>query len=194
MEKLAKNLTNLIQRNNSNLTDIQIKTIQFGLHCMLGETSKFLIYLIIFSVFSSTGYFITGCFFFCALRIIAGGYHAETYLKCFFTSLFIFIAIITTATYIYLSTYAKLLILLIAFIITGFYAPVDHPNKPIISPLRRKKFKYLSLFMVVFLGLIGFLLPGQYSSIAILAILIEVITLPIGQLAKRRYRNEPVEG
>ncbi|MCC5911279.1 MAG: accessory gene regulator B family protein [Clostridiaceae bacterium] len=185
MEKLAHNITNLIQQNNTNLSELEIKKIQFGLHCLFAEISKIIVYLMIFSLFSLTNYFLVSLFFFCTLRLIAGGYHENTYWKCFFSSFILFVIIIGIGTFFFFSFYKKIFILTISFIITWIYAPVDHPNKPILSNLRRKKFKYLSLFTLVLLGSISFLLPEQLSTIAIIAILIETLSLPVGYFAKK---------
>ncbi|MDK2811592.1 MAG: accessory regulator [Petroclostridium sp.] len=189
MEKLAQILTNAIQRENPGLTELQVKTIKFGLECLLGEFSKLLMYFIIFSIFSLTQHFFIAVIFFCTLRIIAGGYHEETYWRCFFTSFLIFTAIISIGTQIPLSIYIKASMLLISIILAWIYAPVDHPNKPIVSVDRRKRFKYLSVGAVVLMGGVSLLLPSLYSGTAVAAIFFESISLPIGEFAKKKRKK-----
>ncbi len=181
MEKLAGMITNAIQRNNSQLTDLQVRSIKYGLECLLGELSKFVIYFILFYAFSLTAPYMVALIFFCTIRIFAGGYHAVTYWKCFFTTLIIFSISIIVGQYVILHMGVKLIMLLIAIILAWIYAPVDHPNKPIISPIRRKGFKYLSVISFIMMGWIGLVLPSKLSITASAAIFLEALSLPIGR-------------
>ena len=188
MEKLAQKITNVIQREKSDLTELQIKTIKFGLECLLGELTKFVIYLLIFSVFSLTKPFLIAFIFFCSIRVIAGGYHENTYWKCFFTSLYIFIAIIAIGIYVPLYWWIRVAMLIVSILLAFIYAPVDHPNKPIISEDRRKRFKIISICMFTSMGIVSFLLP-HYAGIAITAIFLEAVSLPVGAYFNGRIKN-----
>jgi len=185
MENLAENLTRLIQLNNSNLCDLELKKIKFGLECFFGEISKFIIYLFIFWLFSLTKYFLVATLFFCIPRTMAGGYHEETFWRCFFTSLMIFTGILGVSLNMTFSISIKLMLVLITMILFFIYSPVDHPNKPIISEQRRKRLKYASFVMVMALIIISFFLPEKYSTIAVIALLFEAISLPFGALSKK---------
>lgn len=187
MEKLAENITQLIQLNNPNLCDLELKKIKFGLECFFGEISKLIIYLFIFSLFSLTKYFLVAALFFCIPRTMAGGYHEETFWRCFLTSLMIFSSILVISINVEFSIYIKLMVAIITIVLFWIYAPVDHPNKPIISEYRRKKLKYTSFLLVVFLIIISFLLPESYKTIGIIALLFQAISLPFGELSNRRY-------
>ncbi|MBB6217143.1 accessory gene regulator B [Anaerosolibacter carboniphilus] len=190
MEIIARKITGLIITNNLNLTDLEIKKIEFGLTCIISELSKIFMFLIIFSVFSVTDYFLVGLAFFCSLRLVAGGYHDKTYWRCFATSLTIFTIIALTSSYIHLSTIQRLILLLISFILVWRYAPVDHPNKPIISNIRRKKLRVLAVFLCIFFGVLSFLLRNDLSVAAVTAIFLEGLTLPLGVITKRGLENE----
>ncbi|WZL74095.1 accessory gene regulator B family protein [Clostridiaceae bacterium 35-E11] len=194
MEKLAQNLTNFIQLNNPNLSDLQIKKIKFGLECFIGELTKFIIYIILFSMFSLTKYFLVAALFFCVPRTLAGGYHEETYWRCFITSLLIFTSIVFIGVNITLSFPIRFLLIAFIMVLMWMYAPVDHPNKPIISVQRRKRFRYLSLFVTALFIVISFLLPQKYTTVTILALFVEAISLPMGEYIKRRSTNETING
>lgn len=190
MKKLAEAITKRIQAYNPNLSDLEVIKIKFGLECLFSEASKLFIYLIIFSFFSQTSYFLTAVFFFCILRGFAGGFHEKTYLRCLFTSFFIFAFIVFTATQLSFSAFTKAILAALSILLIWLYAPVDHPNKPIISMERRKKLKSLSVLMaIIFLG-ISFLLPHKYGQVALIAVLCEAVSLPIGEFSKRRHMNE----
>ncbi len=86
-----------------------------------------------------------------SLRMLAGGYHMDTYGKCIFTSLgmFVFLGAVARYTYIYWNP-AYLIILVSVSFLFGLYgsimwAPADTPNKPITKPEEIKKFKTLSV-------------------------------------------------
>ncbi|WP_129599703.1 accessory gene regulator ArgB-like protein [Anaerophilus nitritogenes] len=193
MEKISQNITNLIQRNNSNLTGLQILKIKFGLECLLGELTKTIMYIGIFSVFSLTKNFLIGLLFFCLIRSVAGGHHEETYWRCFFTSLFIFSTIVIVGTQWNISINIRILMLIVSIALVWIYAPVDHPNKPIISEIRRKKLKYISLLLTILMGAISFFLPQNYHATAMMAILLEALSLPIGNFSKRSMESESIK-
>ncbi|MFZ5969565.1 MAG: accessory gene regulator ArgB-like protein [Bacillota bacterium] len=194
METLARKITHFIKFNNLNLTDLEIKKIEFGLTCMIGELSKVLMYLIIFSMFQVIEYFLVGLVFFCILRLVAGGFHENTYWRCFFTSLLIFTIIVVTSSNVTLSMTQKIFVVFMSLLLICRYAPVDHPNKPIISEVRRKRFKLLSIFMCLFLGTISLLLKDALSVAAVTAIFLEALTLPLGEIIKRSHKYESIEG
>jgi accessory gene regulator B len=194
MEILAKKITGLITTNNSNLTNLEIKKIEFGLTCIISELSKIFMFLIIFSIFSVVEYFLMGLAFFCSLRLVAGGYHDKTYWRCFVTSLTIFTIIVLAGNNIYLNMIQRILLILISLILIWRYAPVDHPNKPIISEARRKRLRISSIAACLFLGAISFLLQNDLSVAAATAIFLEGLTLPLGVITKRSLVNESVKG
>ena len=88
---------------------------------------------------------------FAALRLLAGGYHMDTYGKCLIVSMSMFMLSALTAQYTsqYWS-YFTLAILIAASFIFGLYtliryAPKDTPNKPITDPKEIRKLKTLSI-------------------------------------------------
>jgi accessory gene regulator B len=190
MERLARNITRLIQYNDSDLSELDIKKIQFGLECILGEGSKILIYSIIFSIFHFMKYFFVALLFFSTIRVIAGGYHARTYWRCFFTSFLIFTVILVIGVYVYINFWMRILMGFISVILMYLYAPVDHPNKPILSVERRKKFKRLSIYITILFSMASFCLSQPYPVIAITSIFIEALSLLPGKFIKRGLSYE----
>ncbi|MGL5511994.1 MAG: accessory gene regulator ArgB-like protein [Sporomusa sp.] len=74
------------------------------------------------------------------LRIFAGGYHADSYRRCFCLTMSLYA--IAPVLHFYLpSGYIELVIaalLLSAIVITWRWAPVDHPNKPMSKEVAQK--------------------------------------------------------
>jgi accessory gene regulator B len=90
-----------------------------------------------------------------SFRMLAGGYHMDTYGKCIWVSLAIFISIgiVAQYTYLYWSMPMLLAIISITFVLTVCiaikWAPKDTLNKPITDPVEIKKFKRLSLVYTI---------------------------------------------
>lgn len=107
-------------------------------------------------------------FTFGSLRMIAGGYHMETFAKCLFVSMTLFIIAALTAKYTYQNwTLSHIISLITLTFIIGLYilikyAPKDTPNKPITDPIQIKKFKKLSL-IYLFIWLMTNILLAIYN-------------------------------
>lgn len=190
MEKFAQKITMSIQRSHPRFSELDIRIIKFGLECILGEGSKFLIYLIFFSFFSLAKEYLIAFLFFALTRFAAGGYHEKTYWRCFITSFLIFSSILGIAIYIPLHFWLRIFISILSVVLMVVYAPVDHPNKPILSEHRRRKFKKLSICITTLFSGISFLLPGYYAEIVLIAVFLEALSLPAGAYMKRRMLYE----
>ncbi|HAG09862.1 MAG TPA: accessory regulator AgrB [Desulfotomaculum sp.] len=97
-------------------------------------------------------------------RQVAGGAHSDSAWRCALISIIIFPLLALFAAFLSLhnTSFYNNLICFLA-IGTGFLsvllkAPVDSPNAPIISPLRRKRLKILSVFIMAILAAIIFYL------------------------------------
>ncbi len=186
MEKLAEKIKIALCKNNPALTVEQGETIQFGLECILNEASKIIAYFLIFALFSLTGHYLIAVAYFTVSRVFAGGYHAETYLKCFLVSFIILSAGIIIGSQWGLPLTARIILQLASIAMAWIFAPVDHPNKPIISVERRKRFKYLSVIVFIILASITFLLEERLAATAVMILFIEALSLPAGKITKRR--------
>lgn len=193
MEKLAGKIKDVICKNKPGLTIQQVETIKFGLECTLNEAFKIVVYFIIFALLSLTDHYLVALVFFCIARIFAGGYHTDTFLKCFIVSFLILSTGIFTGSQFVLPFTVRLVLLVISIILAWIFAPVDHPNKPIISMDRRKRFKYLSVVVFIILAGITFMFTEKLATTAVIILFLEAILLPIGQIVKRRNPYEYTE-
>ncbi|NLM44779.1 MAG: accessory gene regulator B family protein [Clostridiales bacterium] len=185
MDNIANWLTTHIKNNVPGLTHLQLIKIKFGIQCLLCEASKIIIYLVIFSFLSLTKEFIISLLFFAVIRGFAGGYHEDTYWRCFTTSFLILLSSIYLGMYLNLTMLAKSAILFASMGLVYLLAPVDHPNKPILSHERRKRLKYLSIIAVLVLGTVALSLPDIYSNVAVIAIFAESLSLLAGCIKKK---------
>lgn len=128
---------------------------------------------------------------FASLRVIAGGYHMDTYGKCIATSLGLFLVagVISQYTYRFWSSELVVIFTILSFIIGLFtiikWAPSDTPNKPITEPEEIRKFKRRSIIYVfVWLGAISLFTYFKLHMLIIagcFGLLLEVFTItPLG--------------
>lgn len=120
-------------------------------------------------------------FTFASLRMIAGGYHMDTYSKCLFVSLGLFIAaaLIAQHTYAYWSLIHIMTIIGVTFL-AGLYAviryiPRDTPNKPITDPQEIRKFKRLSTMYLFIWAAGATALAGFGHNIVVLSLCFGVL-------------------
>lgn len=129
---------------------------------------------------------------FATLRMVAGGYHMDTYGRCMFVSMIMFLGagVIAQYTYQYWNMFGTSLLTLATFVISLYavikYAPKDTPNKPITEAKEIRKFKLLSV-CYLFMWLIIMLTPIVYELNRVtlsldFAVLLEVFTItPAGE-------------
>lgn len=182
MEKAAAKITSWVCSNKPGLTNEQVETMKYGFECILSETSKLLIYFIIFRLLSLTDHFLAAFTCFCIIRLFAGGYHANTYLQCLFVSFAILTAAIVIGSLFGLSTIVRAILIIADLTLIWIFSPVDHPNKPIIDEKRRRNLKYLSVIIFIILVSLTFFLKSGLASTAVMAITMEAISLPLGKL------------
>lgn len=127
----------------------------YGFQIIIGAIVKVTLLAIlaaILGVFTTTFVAIAA---FATLRSFAGGYHMNTYGKCFITSAVLFLAAGFMAEYIHPFITIPWMIFLniciaVFFGITIFlWIPGDTPNKPITKDSEIKKFKVLSIIYLI---------------------------------------------
>lgn len=121
---------------------------------------------------------------FSSLRVYAGGYHADTYFKCFMitaAATFISIFLVKTWVMIYIPGVSAILILISCMLVVK-YAPIDSPNKRMVGDEKRIfRAKALGI-MITEVALIGFAMVFVpqwmvFCNIAAMAMFFEGITL-----------------
>lgn len=133
----SNKIVNIFINNNiisKNEKDIYI----YGLEYI---TSTAILLLILIPIFILAGMFVEASTFlivFITIRINAGGYHADSHLKCqvLFAIIFSLNMIIIKLITVYLSQYLIYFVLtisILSFIIIFCLAPIDHKNKPFIE-------------------------------------------------------------
>ncbi|MGI6777192.1 MAG: accessory gene regulator ArgB-like protein [Acetivibrionales bacterium] len=123
----------------------------FGFQVIIGSIVKIVSLVLITLILGTFISTFTALAFFVSLRIIAGGYHMDTYGKCMVMTLVLFVASGLTVQYTYaLWPAAYIAALILATFAAALYVilrwvPSDTPNRPITKPEEKKKFRTLSL-------------------------------------------------
>lgn len=187
MDKIARKISKTLLENNIILQkDIEICT--YGIVLFFSsvlEISAILIISLFVKNFIETVIFLLG---FLPVRIYAGGYHANTKLKCFLVLIgvyvsFSFIMAIENQE-IYKSAMA--VIPIVTTICLYLWAPLKHKNKTL-NENERKRFRNISLILVVIEGIIIILLDvfhiyNKFSIALFLGLLTVLLSLMTGKI------------
>lgn len=165
----------------------------YGFQVIIGALVKGILLLAITLLLGTVVPTLVTVLIFSSLRMIAGGYHMDTYGKCIATSLGLFVlaGLIDKYTYQYWDIKYVIALVIVSFI-TGLWvatkwAPCDTPNKPITKPEEIRKFKrltviYVCLWLVAALALTYFKL-NMYALAICFGFLLEIFTVtPAGHV------------
>jgi len=140
----------------------------------------------------------TICFFigFMRLRVVAGGYHANTPEKCGLISLTVYVVSMIAIQYIYTFMTMTTIIILSGFIISTvfYFGPIDHKNRPIEAeeyPVVKKKSRIVTVTFVMVSIFIGAIVkPNNFVSTGIIIGGITAsVSIIIGSVLRRREKN-----
>lgn len=189
MNEAIHNLVKKVAVTNPQFTELELKKMEYGLICVFCDATKFAAYFIIFYLLNLQQYFIISAIFFCSIRLFSGGYHADTYWRCFFMSFAIFLAIILIGKYLISNTIILTILLISSLSLVISFAPVDNINKRIKSEERRKKLKHYSIIITLLLSGLSYLLPYKFLSTAVISIVCAVIMMILGRI-NNGYENK----
>lgn len=107
--------------------------------------------LLISSLFQNIAFGICFLFFFISLRIVTGGYHAQTYFRCFVLSNSVFLICFLFVYHLqsFFKTYIFFVLILLSSIVILRYGPIKNINHPL-SENQYTKNKRLSLYILFF--------------------------------------------
>lgn len=90
---------------------------------------------------------------FCSLRSYSGGYHCTSYLKCFCTSLTIYLSMLVFNAHLGdLRHIVSIVILIASTPIIIIFSPIEHENNPL-TKNEKKRYKIVSLIITFFIVL-----------------------------------------
>lgn len=163
----------------------------YGFQIIIGGMVKLILLTLLALITQTLKTSVVIVLIFSSLRMLAGGYHMDSYGKCIGVSvgLFIIAGIISTHTYSFWSTYAIIALISATFIISMAsiikWAPSDNPNRPITDKKEFLKFKRLSIsYIIIWVGVVLTTLYFNYNMYVLAAcfgLLLEVFSItPLG--------------
>lgn len=156
IEKLANNLVD--QMMNENLIDIEKKENYVYAFTYIVEHFLTIGTIIVISlILKNFLYTLIFLGFFLSLRKRTGGYHADTFLKCYFGTIITYIFISYVSTLLSYNVYILHVLLILSIITIGFIGTINHPNMDMDSYELIESKKAARLILILESGLIYFL-------------------------------------
>lgn len=177
MKNISDNIADTLLQSGI-LRDDNVDACRYGLDIFVSSVLE-IISILVISVF--VGNFVETLLFFLAfvpLRIYAGGYHADTKLKCYFVSIGVYAAF-TAAIYslpqtLYITV--NMLMSMFSVVIVFTAAPVVHRNKTV-NEIERMYYRKFSILICMVETLIILILTAVFPRS------IYIVSLVFGQLA-----------
>ncbi len=131
-----------LDKSCDNDKELYIHSIELSLY----ENTSLLISIIIGILFNRFIEILIFLFIFTTIRKFSGGYHADTYFKCFIIFQIIIIIVILLNKYIYFNNFFNFTISLLSY----FYIIINSPMQHINNPLNKHEIKYNKIKAVVY--------------------------------------------
>lgn len=189
-------ILNAMIKSNA-ISEEQVEIYQFGLECLLIKSFYMLSGLVIALFLRNVTGYVIFYIVYSWIRTSAGGFHADTRLKCYLFSIMQIVIVLVGYAQINSLPQERFfvvmgLMLLIGIIAEGVIwklAPVEHPNRPLDEEEKvyySKKVKRILLVMNLLVVLLGVLQRSDLGILLISAVIMEAFML----LLQKSKENE----
>lgn len=181
--KIALALANRDQINGEEMKEVYQYGIEWILTSFLGICSI----LILSAIFSRLLYGVIFICFFCTLRMTTGGFHANTYLKCFIISnisFFILLCIFLAVTRWTIPQEIYWFLLIASALYIGIKGTILHKNQPLSQERLRKNHIASRIIILTDIGICLLLSHSQinYMVMAVFSICLTAILMITAEL------------
>lgn len=135
-------------KDEFNLSEIDGIKLRYSLELVIGEVSKFLILLSIFSVLGRRNDFIYSALSLLIIRLFMGGLHFDTYYGCLLFSSFFFYISIFLKNSISLSFKSVIVLFVFSLLTTVIFTPICGKSRPDYSYKKKLQFKLISTLLI----------------------------------------------
>lgn len=164
------------------LTDYEKKLLAFYGKCFVCESTKMVIYLVIFYLLGLTKEFLTALIFMAVLRISGGGLHFKHYLSCLFASFLLLGLAILGGMYIPLPLPVMLILSLGCLIAAYMLVPIQAPTRPdATEQLIQSSKRHTAIKIILICVLICIYPKNIYVNIGFWTLIIHVVQLAIAK-------------
>lgn len=190
MRSPAKSIADYYRKNEL-LDEDAIQKMVYTLKTICNELSKFLIFLILFSLLGKRNYFLLCYFALVSLRFFAGGIHCKTYFGCFTFSLSSFMLFIYIPVCFDIDIFVLQLIAYLSCIAPALLSPI----LPIFRRIKVRRNRIILKVTAVVMSLLWTslcctVIDEKYSVCILLAIVTTNIQLTIPKIRDVFYRKE----
>lgn len=182
----------LIKEKHSDIDDIKLDEIRYGLEGLYLTITKFIVISLLALILNIFKEMILLLIFFNILRRTGFGMHASKSLICLIASSLVFLLLPLSAKYINLSLYIKSILSIIGVLLIFKNTPADTIKRPLINKKKREKFKFITTIKCIIMCFCSFIIKYEYiNNLLIIAVYIEVfLTSPyIYKLFHLSYNN-----
>lgn len=181
-DKVVNKIILKIKENNTDLDDIKLSEIRYGLqglYTLITKTSVILLLSLALNIFLE---FIIFFIFYSILRSVGFGTHANSNIKCWIFSILLLLGIPVLMTKLNINITIKIILWIIFFINFLIFAPADTKKRPLINKKRKIKFKVLILtYSIIYLFIIIYF--KNISNIVLGSMLLESLLVnPLGYI------------
>lgn len=180
-QKVLGYCLNTIRENRSDINDIKLDEIRYGLEAIYITITKTVVIFSLALIFNIFREMLLLLIFFNILRTTGFGLHASKGWICLLSSSLIFIFLPFFSKLIIIPVYIKSLLLIIAIILIYFYTPADTVKRPIINKKRRQIYNFITTISCIVLSFIAIIInDNTISNLIVFGIYVEVaLVLPI---------------
>lgn len=191
-DKVVNNVFEKIKKNNHrNFDDVKLEEIKYGLYGLYTLITKTTVIILLALILNMFDYFIVFLVFYCLIRSVGYGVHAKSNLQCWIFSTVLLLGIPYFFVKIEFSSLMKTILWSICFINYLIFCPADTEKRPMISKVRKLRFKLVALVISI-LYLILIFKFDNLSSLILGGMLLEaLLTNPLGYIImghKPRFR------
>ena len=128
--RAADLLTQKLEENDI-ISSEQYEICRFGFRLGLTIILNLITVIVIGASMSELGPALLFMALYIPLRSNAGGYHAQTAIRCYVFSIFLMIAFLLAMKHLFISRFICVIINILSFIVIFAFAPVEDKNKPL---------------------------------------------------------------
>ena len=182
---------NIIKKHN-NYDDIKLTEIKYGLTGIYLTITKLIVVLLLSFILGITKHTLILLFFFNIIRLTSFGIHAKKSWICLVSSIGLFIGIPLIIKHFKINLVLKVILGIINILLIYIYSPADTKKRPIVSPKRRKVYKYLSTLIAITFVILSLIINNYYiqNSLIFALIIQNILISPLTyKIFKEPYNN-----
>ncbi len=190
-----KKTMSFITTNNHNIDKFKLEEIRYGFEYIYLSITKFFIILLFSYFLGIMNEFLFFLILYNIIRFFSFGLHFDKSYICFIFSTLIFLSFPFLAQILTIPFEMKIMICVFSFVVFCLYAPADTKKRPLIKKEKRKKYKFLSIFVIIIYIFLSFFINDSFIvnnllfSMIIQSILILPITYAFFKLPYQNYKT-----